>query len=261
MMSTMHSVLNTLSDGIREERKDREAMEVRLEDRLAKVEYKVTELKSTVDSLIRSRNKVRNRDSIRDMEKKVSVAQCALKLLDVNIGRETGDRREIVRKTLDEVRSYIKDSDLSYYDRVIRRTRITIMGKGTTRWEREGEAGFSVPTLFQCRDRRDLEELDGMLRAAGYFPSFHWPREMMEFVGKVRDEVRGQGLRHDSHYIRVRPETREGRLLVKAEAKPKDGNGRFVLKGLWNLPPLHRDLWEGIQDLYTNQLGLRNEAS
>ena len=195
------------------------------------------------------------------MERSITEAQASLKLLDVNVGRETGDKREIIRRTIEEIRHYVKEVDLGYYDRVIRRTRIVIMGRGTVRWEQGNEAGYSVPTLFQCRDRRDQEELEGILRAAGYFPAFHWPKEAMEFVSGVRAEVRKQGIAPERYHIRVRPETRNGTLMIKAEVKPKDGSGRFVLKGLWSIPPQNNMLWDGISDLYENKLGARMETS
>jgi len=128
------------------------------------------------------------------MECKVEEALNCVKVLNIDIGRETEDRREIVRKALDVVRSYVRDDDIRYYDSVIRRTRLIVLGKGTKRWERGGQVEFSVPLLFQCRDRRDAESLDSMLRGAGYFPTFHWPVEMMDFVGGVKDEVRKMGV-------------------------------------------------------------------
>lgn len=260
MLTYAQEVMSSLSDGIRQERMEREVQEMKVEDRLEKVETKMEELKATADSLTRNRLRIRTRDSIRDMEKQVMEAQAALKLLDVNIGRVTGDRREIVRSTVEEIRHYVKEEDLRYFDTVMRRTRIIIMGKQTARWENGNNVGFSVPTLFQCRDRRDQEELESILRSAGYFPSFHWPKAMMNFVEGVREEVRRGGARADRFYIRVRPDTRNGKLVVKAEVKPKDGQGRFVVKGFWACPPLDPLLWDDIPDLYT-PLGRSEEAS
>ena len=249
MVQTMRGVMNKVSDGIQQERLTREAEELRSEVRLERAEAKVADLQATVDSLTELRVKNRTRDSIREMEGKVEVSLAALKLTEVDIGRVTQDRKEIVRKTLDEVRHYVVESDLRYYDRVIRRTRVVILGKSTERWERDGEEFFSVPTLFQCRDTRDQEELNGILRAAGYFPSFHWPKEMMEFVGCVREDLKGQGFRPESHFIKIRPEKREGKVLIKAEVKQKSSTGRFILKGLWKCPPIDRYLWDDIPNI------------
>lgn len=254
LVKGMHQVMNSVSDSIQTERLAREAAELSMEDKMERMQAKIDDLQATADSLTRNRVRVRTRESIRDMERSVVEAQSALKLLEVDIGRETEDRREIVRKTIDEVRHYVREDDLRFFDRVMRRTRVVILGKRTVRWESGGEEHFSVPTLFQCRDQRDLEELEGMLRSAGYFPTFHWPKEMVEFVGKVRDQLRDQGVRHDSHFVKVRPEHRNGKLLIKAEVKPKVGNGRFVLKGLWPCPPKDRAFWDDVPNMFSSVL-------
>ena len=248
-------VMNGLSDSMKQERMAKEALEMRLEDKIGRMEEKVQELDSATDSLTKTRLKTRTKESVKDMEGKIREAQCALKLLDVDIERQTEDRREIVRKTITKVRSYCADEDQRAYDNIMRRTRVVILGKGTSRRMRDQEVEFSVPTLFQCRDRRDTEELDNIMRTAGYFPSFHWPREMMEFVGGIRQQLFQQGVDDRANYVRVRPEVREGNLAVKAEVKPKTGQGRFTLKGVWQIPPLNRALWDDIPDLHVSKIG------
>ena len=258
VMKAMQDAMSSVSDGVQQERLEREAQELRMEDRVEKAEKKIEDLVATVDSLTRQRVRIRTRDSIREMEKKVEEAQASLKLLEVDVGRVTEDRREIVRKTIDEVRHYIREEDVRYFDRVMRRTRVVVLGKSTVRWERDGGEYYSVPTLFQCRDGRDLEELEGMLRSAGYFPTFHWPKEAMEFVGGVREQVKQMGFRTESHHIRVRPEKRDGRVLIKAEVKAVQGQSRFILKGLWNCPPLNRAFWDDVPNIFASVLANRN---
>jgi len=248
-------VMNGLSEGIKQERLAKEAMELRLEDKIGRMEDKVKELENATDSLTRTRIKARTKDSIKDMEEKVRESQCALKLMDIDIERITDDRREIVRRTITKVRSFCAEDDKRPFDSIMRRTRIVILGKTTSRRMRDSDEEFSVPTLFQCRDRRDTEDLESILRTAGYFPSFHWPREMMEFVGGIKGVVGQQGVDSRANYLRVRPEVREGNLMVKVEVKPKEGQGRFTLKGLWNIPPLQRALWDDVPDLFVSKLG------
>ena len=254
LMSSMRGMMSNISDAIQSERFAREAQEISLEDKLEKALGRISELEATADSLTRLRVKQRTKESIRDTEHKVEESMMALKLMEVDVGRATSDRREIVRKTLDEVRHYVPEEDLKTYDRVIRRTRVIILGKTTARWERDGEEAFSVPTLFQCRDGRDLEDLNTILRSAGYFLSFHWPKEMMEFVGGVREEMGKQGFKNDSHFVKIRPERRGGRIMVKAEVRPKTSTGRFVMKGLWHCPPLVRVFWDDVPHLFVSVL-------
>jgi len=231
LTKSVEEVMSTISDGIKQERIDREVTEYRMEARVEKLEAKVKELDNATDSLTNNRIKLRVRDSIRETEQKVREAQRALKLLDMDIGKETSDKREIVRVTMENMRNQVREQDTRWCNVVLRRTRVIILGKGTVRRERDGTVTYTVPTLLQCRDLRDAEDLNGMLRDCGYFPTFHWPQEVVEFVSGVREEVRKQGFSDRDYYIKVRPEEREGRMQIKAEVKGKDSN-RFRGKKL-----------------------------
>ena len=224
-----------------------------MEDKIGKLEEDSKDLRVILDSLTEVRVKSRLRESVKDMEEKLEDAQCAVKLLNIDIGRETQDKREIVRKTIESLRNYCY-TEVRYLDKVLRRTKIVILGKGTTRRESSsGDTEFTVPTLFQCRDRRDAEELDGILRESGWFPTFHWPTEVMDLVNHARDEVRQAGYSEREYYVKVRPERREGRTWLKAEVKPKSG-GRYVVKGLYACPPIHKFLWDSVPTLFESQL-------
>ncbi len=229
---------------------------MKVEDRFEKLEEKVKLVVETTDALTELRIKTRERDSVREMEGKVEDAMNCVKVMNIDIGRQTEDKKEIIRKALDVVRSYVQDEDLRWYDTVIRRTRLIVLGKSTKRWDRDGISEYSVPILFECRDRRDADSLDSALRGAGYFPTFHWPTEILDFITGVKDEVKKGGVSDTTHFFKVRPEKRDGRMQVKVEVKPKAG-GRFVLKGVWMCPPVHRHLWDSVEGLYRSRLETR----
>jgi hypothetical protein len=83
---------------------------------------------------------------------------------------------------------------------------------------------------------------------------------MIEFVNGIREEVRKMGYKEQSHYIRVRPEERNGGIQIRADVKERNG-GRFVPKAVWQCPPVNKNLWERITGLYEARLlggGRRN---
>ena len=100
---------------------------------------------------------------------------------------------------------------------------------------------------------RDAEELESILKDSGWFPSFHWPSEILEMVNHARDQVRVAGFSEGDYYVKVRPERREGKLWIRADVKPKNG-GRYSTKGLYACPPIHRFLWDSIPSLFESQL-------
>jgi len=250
VMNAMVELMNGLSDGLTEQRRGREILELKVEDRLERLEEKVKDVTETTDGLTELRIKSRDSESVKEMERKVSEAMCMIKVMNIDIGRETQDKREIVRRTLEVTRSYVADRDKGWFDSVIKKTRVIILGKGTRRWDRGGTSEYCVPTLFQCRNRGDCESLEEILRGAGYHPTFHWPSEMLEFIWGVKDVVRKTGVDEKVNFFKVRPEIRDGRVQVKLEVKAKEGGVRFTLKGIWGCPPVHRHLWDSFPDLF-----------
>ncbi len=259
IIGALSEVMNGISDGIREQRLGRDTLELKMEDRFERLEQKVKDVVDTADQLTEVRVKNRERESRKAMEDKVEESMLALKVMNIDIGRVTEDKREIVRYTLDTVRNYARDDDKRWFDQISRRTRVIVLGRGTRRYDRGGVVEFTVPILFQCQDKRDTEAMEDILRGAGYHPTIHWPSEVMEFVWGVKDQVRKMGISDRDYFYKVRPEKREGKVQIKVEVKPKDGGGRFVLKGVWACPPIHRFLWDGVQDLYKSKLGGRGD--
>ena len=236
-----------------QESSERRDMEKRTVERLDNVEDKVQQIRAEVAKLTDIRNKIRIEESVKEMEAKVRLSMCMVKVSNINIGMITDNKATIVREVIGEVRKRARREETGYLNRILKRTRVIVLGKKTEKRQDRGRTEYTVPILFECQDRKDALELDRILRDAGYFPTFHWPSEIMEFIGKIREKVRKMGHTEQNSYVRIRPQVREGRLLLRADAKPKVG-GRYVTKGNWLCPPLNTMLWEGIEGLFTPQI-------
>jgi len=147
------------------------------------------------------------------------------------------------------VRKAAKKEEECQLDKVLRRTRVVVLGKRTEGRREGGETIQSVPILLQCQDRKDAQVVEGILKGAGYFPTLHWPEEMMEFIKGVREEVRSRGVSEKECWIRIRPVEEEGRIRIRVDTKAKTG-GKFKLKGVWRCPPLKKGYWEEEEGLY-----------
>jgi hypothetical protein len=202
------------------------------------------------DFLMDQIGKMRMKESVKEMEGKVRAAMCGVKVGNFNIGLVTEDKALIVRKVLGEVKKAVRNEEAGKLDRVLKGTRVVVLGKRTEERREGGETIQSVPILLQCQDRKDAQELERTLKGAGYFPTLHWPDVMMDFIKGVREEVRGRGVSEQGSWIRVRPEEVEGRVRIRVDSKAKAG-GRFRLEGVWVCPPLNRVLWEVMKGMYT----------
>ncbi len=134
-------------------------------------------------------------------------------------------------------------------NKVLRRTRVVVLGKETGNRKVEGKDVVTIPILFQCMDRQDVTLLEDVLREGGLFPTFYWPDEIVEFVGELKKEVGKAVSAEKEWWIRVRPEEENGKVRVRVDTKSRAG-GKFRLKGLWACPPLTRGLWEMVEGLY-----------
>jgi hypothetical protein len=243
-------------------------MEERIEERLEKVQGKVTDVEEkakedkvtledkvksvsdVVDMVVDTAFKSSVRESMKEMEGKVRTAMCGVKVGNFNIGQETDDKAFIVRKVLGEVRKAACREEEGQLEKVLRRTRVVVLGN-RTEGRREGEQTIqSVPILLQCQDMRDVQVIEGILKEAGYFPTLHWPEEMMEFIKGVREEVRRRGVDGRECWVRIRPVEEEGRIRIRVDTKAKSG-GRFRLEGVWRCPPLYKGYWEKEKGLFT----------
>jgi len=243
-------------------------MEERLEERLEKVQGKVTEVEEkakedkvrledkvksvsdVVDMVVDTAVKSHVRESVKEMEGKIRKAMCGVKVGNFNIGQETEDKALIVRKVLGEVRKAASSEEEDQLWKVLRRTRVVVLGKRTEGRREGGQTIQAVPILLQCQDMRDMQVLEGTLKKAGYFPTLHWPEEMLEFVKGVREVVRRRGVDERECWVRIRPVEEEGRIRIRVDTKAKTG-GRFRLEGVWRCPPLDKEYREEEKGMFT----------
>jgi len=237
-----------ISQSVKQEAEVRKEMEQRTVVRMAKIEDKIQCGEAEVQRLKEQMVQMRQGERVRAMEGKVKSAMSEVKVMNINIGQVTENKETIVREAMGEVRRHTRREEVGYLNRILRRTRIVVLGKRTEGRKEGDRTEFTVPILFQCENRKDAQELEGLLRNAGYFPTFHWPGEIMGFIAKIREEVGNMGNVEQDSYIRIRPEDREGNIRIRADVKSKAG-GRYMMKGIWMCPPLGHTLWEGVVGL------------
>jgi hypothetical protein len=261
MLEGMKSVMNGTSDCVAEERRSREAEYMRMEDRIEKLDEKMDDLKRMSDNLAEEKMKEHVRASEREMEDRVKHASCCLKLLDIDFGKITEDRMWMVRSIIKWLRDDIHPQNVERFDRIMRRTRVQILGRGMAAMSGRGGGGrtiYAVPILLECQSKLESGDLDAILKDAGYFSTFHWPSEMMEFVNEARQEMRKAGYEERTHYVRIRPEERGGELSIRADVKEKN-RGRWQAKAFWQCPPMDRNLWELITNIFVPRMVGRRE--
>ncbi len=179
MMGGMKSIMNGVSDGVACERMAREAEEIRTEDKMEKIMKEVKEMKNVNRGMVNDRMEQRVKASEKEMEEKVKIAGCSLKILDFDLREVMEDRAKMVRTVIGGLKADVYPEDRQCYERVMRRTRVVILGKRTTAGTNRGSTVHTVPILLECQNKVDAGDLEAILKRAGYFSTFHWPQEMV----------------------------------------------------------------------------------
>jgi hypothetical protein len=52
---------------------------------------------------------------------------------------------------------------------------------------------------------------------------------------KIKEELKNGGVDDTTHYVRIRPEQKDGKWRIRADTKPKTGEGKFSLKATWSI--------------------------
>ena len=248
MVGHIEAVMSGVSDMESQDRRQREADMMRVEDSLEKITDKLREVDNCCESLIKSKVEQRNADSKKEMEGKLVTSMSQTKIMDISFGRQLEDKGEIARQAIRIICEDVRTNEVGWYDEIIRRSRVTVLGKATVVANNGNGEYYTVPILVSCKDRNDKWDLEGIVRRAGYFPSFHWPQEIMEFVKEARKEIVKLGFSEEVHYIRIRPEIHEGKVQIRGDVKPKSG-GSFRAKAVWAAPPACKDYWPQVPNL------------
>jgi hypothetical protein len=159
--------------------------------------------------------------------------------MNLDLGGALTDRKEMheaARKALDaKVRSDLR----SEYDEKIRQATLKVLAAKPIKRQVDNKEIWTAPVLVTIEDRDTRWQVEDMLRKSKVFPSFQWPREMVDNVNAYRQSVSKRGFSDQEYYIRLRPENRDGTWRVKADAKSKleDSNGKFFPVASFDLPP------------------------
>ena len=243
MVEALEAVMSGISDGIKCDREVRQEKERGLEIKVGLMEEDIRESKVKIEIMRQAKDRSARKESSQVLTDKLRQADRQLKYLDIDFGRATNSRREIVERTISFMKEDVSLSERKRLDIVLRRTKFVILGKETKVREVEDQRIYTVPVMLEFRTEGDKVEVEEMLKTVGWFPVYHWPAEILEFIKEARAEVRAMGFPESGHYIKIRPEWREGRMELKAEVKENRMGGRYRTVAVWDIPPADKGLW------------------
>ena len=249
LMNGMEGQASVASDMAIEIGVMRETMKVR-EAEVSGIKTMVTEQESVVKEVVMAKDKVEIKASAKEMEDKLRISTTQFKVMDLELGKETEDRKEIINLGMAEIRRKIRQDHVSQFDELVKDVEVAPLTRKT--FKATGKSYFSAPLLFTVQDKAKRWKLEDMLRANKIYPGYHWPQEMINPIKEYRRILREDGrVNEDSTYIRIRPVERDGRLRIRADTKDKVSTGRFVPKASWAVPPIDPEIRRKARDFLT----------
>jgi hypothetical protein len=207
----------------------------RLEEALEVSEAKEEESVNRIAELEKLRETSEVKLSKAEMGKKMEVAQTQVKLLDIDFGKCIDDPKELNKAAKEAIAAKIRSDEKEKYDSLVKNAVVQVLARQTTKRKNfNGDSEiWTAPVVLTIQERAARWDMEDVLRKSKMFPTFHWPKEFLEPMKKLKEELKNGGVDDSTHYTRIRPELKDGKWRIRADTKPKSGEGKFTLRATW----------------------------
>jgi hypothetical protein len=229
LVSEMFSEMDSMQEEIRT--KDKE---------ITKLQEQVAIQDTAVKAVAKTKDTIEIKASSKDMEDRLKVAMTQFKVMDMDIGKETDNRQEIVSNGMKALKDKIRSDMRTEWEKLTDGVEVAPLMKRTAK--ATGKDFYTAPLLFTVPDRNRRWRMEEILRNSKVFPGFHWPQEMLPVIKGYKEVLKDNGVNEETTYVRIRPNDRDGKVKLRADVKGKEGAGRFAAKASWNAPPLCPEL-------------------
>jgi hypothetical protein len=207
----------------------------RLEEALEVSEAKEEESVNRIAELEKLRETSEVKLSKAEMGKKMEVAQTQVKLLDIDFGKCIDDPKELNKAAKEAIAAKIRSDEKEKYDNLVKNAVVQVLARQTTKRKNfNGDSEiWTAPVVLTIQERAARWDMEDVLRKSKMFPTFHWPKEFLEPMKKLKEELKNGGVDDSTHYTRIRPELKDGKWRIRADTKPKSGEGKLTLRATW----------------------------
>ena len=243
---TMDSIIESRSNQISDLCAEVEKLKERLEQeqvRRIKAEEQLADMEKRTDT-------VAVKTSRREMAAKLEVAVTNVKVLDLDLDKNTEDRKEMIHAAKERLRAKIRGAEQQQrFTEIAKKADVQVLARRTTKRKRrsDGQEIWTAPVVLSIKDKEERWEMEDLLRKNQVYPTFHWPKEFLDPLKKMREELKAK-VDEESTFVRIRPVQNDGKWKIRADVKPKQGEGRFTTKATWEIPPLEEAIRRSVKD-------------
>ncbi len=184
-----------------------------LTKKVTEVETTVNKNKATGDLV----SKIQDAAAYKKICSELQNSDLQTKIYNFGLGKSVEGHREVTN----EVKTTLGNSSLSA---ITKSATVTILSKST----KYINGIHSVPILLKCKTKNDQIDLEKNVRQQGYNTAFHWPKELIEPVKNIRDQLitfksEVDNIDMTNSHILIRPNFETGRSL-QILTRPSDPN-------------------------------------
>jgi len=218
-----------------------------LEDRQVKAADREKDQQEKLVEIERFRETNVVRASRAEMAAKLEVATTQVKLLDVDYDAHTTDPKELVQVAKAKLKARVMAKDQDRYQELVQKAVVQVLARQTSKRKArdDGRDIWTAPIVLTMQEKHARWEMEDLLRRSKIYPTFHWPKEFLGPMKEMR-EVLKKKVDESTTYVRMRPAFNEGKWRIRADVKPKEGQGKFVHMATWDVPPIDSDVRERV---------------
>jgi len=222
-----------------------------LEEKLEAAAVRETNNKQKLEEMEKFRETNEVKASRVEMGRKMESAVTQVKILDMDFDKEIDDHKEMLNCAKIRLRAKVKASEQERFGELVKKAVVQVLAKKTVKRKSkdEGRDIWTAPIVLTMKEKQERWEMEDLLRRNKIYPTFHWPKEFLEPMKKMREEV-AKEVDEETYYTRIRPVQTDGRWKIRADIKPKDGSGRFLHKATWEMPPVDEETRKKVPDWF-----------
>ena len=224
---------------------------VRLEKKTDGVVVKAEKADAKVKEIEMVRETTEIKASRREMAAKMEFATTQVKVMDLDFDRSIEEQKEMVRVAKLRLTAKVKADDQPRFTDIVKKAGVHVLARRTTKRKARdsGEEIWTAPVVMTIPEKNERWEMEDLLRRNKIFPTFHWPKDFLDPLKKMREELKKK-VDEEANYTRIRPAFSDGKWKIRADTKPKVGGGKFTHAASWEMPPAEEAVRNKVKDWF-----------
>ncbi len=132
------------------------------EKEIRKLREQLDEQSSVVSSVVVTKDKMEVKASSKDMEERLKMATTQFKVMDVDIGKETDNRTEILTRGMAAIKDKVRSDMQDEWTRLAEGAEVTPLVRKTTK--ANGKDNYTALILFTVQDKTRRWRMEEILR-------------------------------------------------------------------------------------------------